>query len=70
MEKTLVLTFKTEDKKSYRLNIREPKEGVAKDSLTPLVEKILNDNILDNSKRTLASFEKAAYITRTEEEIN
>lgn len=69
MEKTLVLTFKTEDKKIFRMNINKPKEGLAKEQIQTLADKIIADKIFDNAKCVIKTFEKAAYISREENKL-
>ncbi len=66
MEKTLVITFSTEDKKSYQLEIRKPKSELAKEVIVPIANKIIETGILNNSKRILKSVKKVAYVTREE----
>lgn len=66
MEKTLVITFSTEDKKSYQLEIRKPKVELAKEVIVPIANKIIETGILNNSKRILKSVKKVAYVTREE----
>ncbi|MBF0710368.1 MULTISPECIES: DUF2922 domain-containing protein [unclassified Gemella] len=69
MKKTLVLVFKTEDKKTYRLNLVDPKENLSKLQVQTLAEKIIEEKVFDNSKRELKSFEKAIYVSRKEEAL-
>lgn len=69
MEKTLVLTFRTEDKKTYRVNINKPKEALAKELIQALADKIIAGKILNNSKRVLKTFEKAVYVSRKEDKL-
>lgn len=66
MEKTFVLYFNTADKKTYRVNINHPKEGLTKSVVEPIAQKIIDTKIFNNEKRVLASLKKAAYITREE----
>lgn len=67
MQKTLILTFNTEDNKGYRLTIKNPKDTLNKEQITPLAEKIVETQILNNSKRVLKDLKKVAYVTREEQ---
>lgn len=70
MEKNLVLTFNTEDKKTYRVTLRNPKDNLNLDSISLAASKLIATNILNNSKRTLKDLKKASYVTREETIIN
>ncbi|MDO4814208.1 MAG: DUF2922 domain-containing protein [Gemella sp.] len=69
MEKTLVLIFKTEEKKTFRLNLSAPKEGLTKDQVQTLADKIIESKVFDNAKRVVKTFEKAIYVTRQEDAL-
>ncbi|MBF0713594.1 DUF2922 domain-containing protein [Gemella sp. GH3] len=70
MEKNLVLTFNTEDKKTYRVKFRNPKDNLNIDSINLAASKLITTNILNNSKRSLKDLKKASYVTREETIIN
>ena len=66
MSKSLVITFTTADNKSYRVTIRSPKEGVTKEMVAPVAEKIVQTKIFNSGKRELKSLKKVAYVSRDE----
>ncbi|AME08846.1 MULTISPECIES: DUF2922 domain-containing protein [Gemella] len=66
MEKTLILDFITEDKKSYRVNINHPKDNLNKAAVEPVAQKIIDSKVFNSDKRVLTSLKKVAYVTREE----
>ena len=66
MTKTLIITFKTEDNKSFRVSIRNPKEGITKVQVEPIAQKIIATKIFNTAKRELKTLKKVSYISRDE----
>lgn len=70
MEKHLILTFTTNDKKDFKLSLSNPKENVTKEMILPIAEKIIETKIFNSKKHTLLSFKNAKYVLREETIIN
>lgn len=66
MTKQLVMTFNTEDNKTFRVTIKNPKDSLERSTVNEVAEKIINTKIFNNSKRVVKSLKKVAYVTRDE----
>lgn len=66
MTKQLVMTFNTEDNKTFRVTIKNPKDSLERSVVNEVAEKIINTKIFNNSKRVVKSLKKVAYVTRDE----
>lgn len=66
MTKQLVMTFNTEDNKTFRVTIKNPKDSLERSTINQVAEKIVSTRIFNNSKRVVTSLKKVAYVTRDE----
>ncbi|MBF0716066.1 DUF2922 domain-containing protein [Gemelliphila palaticanis] len=66
MTKQLVMTFNTEDNKTFRVTIKNPKDSLERSTINQVAEKIVSTRIFNNSKRVVKSLKKVAYVTRDE----
>lgn len=69
MEKKLVLTFITKEKKHRSLILRSPKENLSLETINTVAEKIISTKIFNTIKYELESLSKASYVTREEQII-
>lgn len=69
MEKTLNIFFTTTNKKTYHISLAHPKDGLTKEIIKGVAQKIIDAQCFNSDKHTLVAFKKATYVTREENEI-
>lgn len=69
MEKTLNIFFTTTNKKTYHISLARPKDGLTKEVIQGVAQKIIDAQCFNSDKHTLVAFKKATYVTREENEI-
>ena len=73
MEKTLNIFFTLlycfAPKLAYHISLAHPKDGLTKEVIQGVAQKIIDAQCFNSDKHTLVAFKKATYVTREENEI-
>ncbi|MEZ0537152.1 DUF2922 domain-containing protein [Caldicellulosiruptoraceae bacterium PP1] len=67
--KTLVLTFRTQNGKSFRISIPEPKENITQNEINQAMTLIIQKNIFASSNGDIVAIDNARIVDRNVSEL-